>query len=123
MFKANVSVKNIDGFDAQLEDVLDAIEDNLDDIAKVVKAEADTTAEFVDKTGLLRKSNKKRKSKFEDGGYIVFNRAPHAHLVEFGHVKFLFGHPTGERVPAHPFMRHALEKGFLKALEIFRRSK
>lgn len=39
----------------------------------------------------------------------VVSYAPHAHLVEFGHKKVLWGHSTNERVPAHPFMRPTLD--------------
>jgi HK97 gp10 family phage protein len=43
-------------------------------------------------------------------------KAPHAHLVEFGHVNWIGGkrknqkgHKAGKRVPAHPYMRPAGE--------------
>lgn len=120
MLSASVSVKNIDGLDAALADIMDAIDQNLEATAQFVEQEAKTTAAFKDKTWLLRKRIKLRKSKFEDGGYIVQARAPHAHLVEFGHVKFLWGRPTGERVPPHPYLRPALEKGIRFAVAKFR---
>ena len=119
MFEARVNVKNIEGFDSQFEDVFLAIEANLKEIASFVKAEADTTAEFVDKTGLLRKGNKLSKSRYPEGGYIVFNNNPHAHLVEYGHVQLTSkGGPTKApgRVAAHPFMRKALEAGITMAV-------
>lgn len=120
MIEADVTVKNIEGFDSQFDDVFEAIEANLGEIASIVKTEADNTAEFVDKTGKLRKGNRKSKSRFEDGGYIVYNREPHAHLVEYGHVMLT---SKGEatklgRVPAHPFMRKALEAGIAEAVKL-----
>jgi hypothetical protein len=33
----------------------------------------------------------------------------HGHLVEFGHQKVLWGTPTNERVPPHPFMRPSVD--------------
>jgi len=121
LMSANVSLKNIEGIDLQLADVLKAIDGNLEATADYVEAEAQITSAFQDKTGILRKRIKKQKSKFEDGGWIVVARAPHAHLVEYGHVKILLGLPTGERVPPHPFLRPALEKGILFAVEKFRK--
>ena len=111
MMSASVSVKNIEGLDLQFADVMKAIDQNLEETADIVEREAQTTAAFQDKTGKLRKAIKKKKSKFADGGWIVVARAPHAHLVEYGHVKILWGRPTAERVPPHPFLRPALEKG------------
>lgn len=126
MFKANVGIKNIEGFDAQFEDVFLAIDANLSEIAEHVKSEAKTTAEFIDRSKNLRNSIRKRKSRFIDGGYIVFAtgknkdeaKGYHAHLVEYGHVMLT---TKGEatklgRVPARPFMRKALESGIKKAI-------
>lgn len=104
----------------QSEEIVDAF---LKDVAAHVRDEAKTTAAFIDKTGNLRRSIGMRKSKFIRGGYIVKasgrNRAEgatggkgfHAHLVEFGHSKVLWGRRTGGRVAPRPFMRPALEKG------------
>lgn len=116
MIHADVTVRGIEGFDDQFDEVFLAVDANLSEIASVVKASADSSTEFVDKTGYLRKRNRKSKSRFDGGGYIVFNTSPHAHLVEYGHVKFVNGLPTGERVPAHPFMRKSLEIGLSAAI-------
>ena len=114
-----VTLSDIDqGFLEQLQQSKGAVDDLLNDVAKQVFQEAKRTSAFVDRTGNLRKSIRKRKSKFPDGGYIVIatgrNRGRekgfHAHLVEFGHVKVLWGRRTNERVPPYPFMRPALEK-------------
>lgn len=120
LLSARVSVKDIDGLDASLREIMDAIDQSLEATAQFVEHEAQITSAFQDKTGLLRKRIKLKKSKFEDGGYIVQARAPHAHLVEFGHVKFLWGRPTGERVPPHPYLRPALEKGIRYAVGKFK---
>lgn len=121
MIKTGVRVDNIAGLDTQLAEVIAAIESNLEIVAADVEAEAKNTSAFSDKTGNLRKSIKKRKSKFENGGFIVMAKAPHAHLIEFGHVMIAWGHPIGRRVPAHPFLRPAVEKGISKAVSLFRK--
>ena len=123
LMSASVSLKNIEGLDLQLADVMQAIDGNLEATADYVEAEAQTTAAFQDKTGKLRSKIKKQKSKFADGGWIVVARAPHAHLVEYGHVKVLWGRQTGERVPPHPFLRPALEKGIRFAVAKFKAAK
>lgn len=119
----NISAKiDFSGLDEALTDQLNArmelIEENLSDAADVVLNAAKTSKAFKDKIGNLRKSIKKRKSKFPDGGYIVFagrgtkGKGNHAHLVEFGHIA-----SNGVRVAPRPFLRQALEKGisFLRA--------
>ena len=120
LMSAHVRVADLDGLDAQLGEIMDAIDQNLEETAQFVEREAQISAAFQDKTGKLRKKIKLKKSKFEDGGWIVEARAPHAHLVEFGHVKFLWGKPTSERVPPHPFLRPALEKGIRYAVGKFK---
>jgi hypothetical protein len=126
MLKANVRVENINGLDAQFEDVIRAIEHNLSEVADIIEGDAQATSSFIDRSGDLRGSIKKQKSKFEDGGYIVMAsgkgtaKGYHAALVEFGHVLIAWGHPTGKRVPAKPFMRRALERGIIRAVELFK---
>jgi hypothetical protein len=118
--RAHVKVVNLDGLDASLFEIMDAIDQNLEETAQYVATEAKITSAFQDKTGKLRKAIKLKKSKFEDGGYIVVARAPHAHLVEFGHVLIAWGRVTGKRVPPHPFLRPALEKGVRYAVGKFK---
>jgi len=120
------------GLMAQLSEVMDAIDINLSEVASVVFEDAKQTAAFIDKTGNLRASIAKRKSKFINGGYIIkasgrgkgskgeAGKGFHAHLIEFGHVKVLWGKRTGERVAPRPFMRPALTKGWTHALQLFR---
>lgn len=109
MLEAQVIV-NIEGFDTQLDDIMKEVDGDLQVIAAAVRDEAKASSEFKNKSGDLRKSIKMRKSSFEDGGFIVYTKDPKAHLVEFGHVMFIHGKPTGERVPAHSFLRSAVEK-------------
>lgn len=126
MIKANVSLQNMDGFDYQLEEVVKAVEHNLNEVAEIVEQDAKSTSAFIDRTGNLRNSIKKRKSRFEDGGYIVIasgrgkDKGYHASLVEFGHTLIAWGHPTGKRVEPKPFLRPALEQGIRKAVELFK---
>lgn len=120
MIKVGVRVDDIAGFDAQFEEVVKAIEANVEQVAADVETEAKITSEFSDKTGQLRRSIGKRKSRKSEGAYVVFAKAPHAHLVEYGHVKIAWGHPTGERVGGKHFMRRALESGIKTAVQLFR---
>lgn len=120
MMSAHVRVTDLDGLDASLSEIMDAIDQNLEATAQFVEQEARVSAAFQDKTEKLRKSIKLKKSKFEDGGWIVVARAPHAHLVEFGHAKWLWGRPTSGRVPPKPYLRPALEKGIRYAVGKFK---
>ena len=125
--KCNVSLQNMDGFDAQIVEVIEAIDANLNIVADVVEQNAKTTSAFIDKTGNLRDSIQKKKSKFPDGGHIVKasggnkKKGYHAHLVEFGHIQIPPGKLEGGRVPAHPFLRPALEDGIRLAVALFRK--
>ena len=85
------------------------INQNAETIARQIAIDAKTTTAFKDKTGTLRKSIRARKSKFEDGGWIVVAGSPHAHLVEYGH----------KNAPAHPFLRPALDKNIAEAKRLF----
>ena len=87
-----------------------------DDIVKAVADELlketrkNARSAFQDKSGKLRKSIRKKKSKFGDATMIVQASMPHAHLVERGHkVKVrkdgrVLGHAS-----AHPFLGPAAE--------------
>jgi hypothetical protein len=116
----------MEGFDAQFREIVDAVNANLELVAEYIHSEAKSTLAFKDKTKRLRKSIRIRKSKYMDGGFIVVatgknkDKGYHAWLVEFGHVKFLWGEPTGERVPPHAFMRPAKEKGLVYAVQLLR---
>ena len=129
MIKVGVRVDNIAGFDAQFAEVVAAIETRVKAVAEDIRDNAKNTAAFHDKTGNLRRSIRMRKKRNQDGVYQVLasgsNRDDakgyHAALVEFGHVMIAWGHPTGKRVAAKPFMRPAIEEGYKKAVQLFRR--
>lgn len=101
-----------------LKDIEGGVDKGLDKIAVNIRDEAKASSHFADKTGRLRRSVKKEKTQ---DGYVVKATAPHAHLVEFGHGLVAWGHPTGKRVPPHPFMRKAVEQGISGAPAILRR--
>jgi len=57
-----------EGFEQELEKYLD---EKAMKIANNIKRDAKATAAFIDRSGRLRASIKRKKSKFEDGGYMV----------------------------------------------------
>lgn len=78
------------------------IQKNAETIARMIAQEARATTAFTDKTGTLRSRMYSEKV----GEYWRAGaRAPHAHLVEYGHGG---PHPA----PAHPFLRPAKERVF-----------
>lgn len=129
MIKVGVRVDNIAGFDAQFAEVVAAIETRVKEVAEDIRDNAKATAAFQDKTGNLRRSIRVRKKRNQDGVYQVLasggnnEKGYHAAVVEFGHVMIAWGHPTGKRVPAKPFMRPAIEKGYQNAVQLFRSKK
>ena len=120
MIQGRVSRVALADLDAALDEILAAVDADLSGIADYVEAEAKTTARFADKTGNLRKTIKKRKSKFPEGGYIVVATAPHAHLVEFGHASWVKGVYVKDHVKPRKFLRIAKEKGWREAIRRFR---
>lgn len=120
MIQGRVSRVALADIDAALDEILAAVDADLSGIADYVEAEAKTTARFADKTGNLRKTIKKRKSKFPEGGYIVVATAPHAHLVEFGHAMWVKGVYVKDHVKPRRFLRQAKEKGWREAIRRFR---
>jgi len=129
MLKVDVSLRNMDALDIQIKELNAAIDANLLKVANYARDEAKFRHDYVNRTGNLEVSTRRRKSKFEYGGYIVIASGSHrsktlkgfhAHLVEFGHVKFLWGKPTNERVEPKPFMRPAKEKSVRYAIQLFR---
>ena len=120
MIQGRVSRVALADLDAALDEILTAVDADLSGIADYVEAEAKTTARFADKTGNLRKTIKKRKSKFPEGGYIVVATAPHAHLVEFGHAMWVKGVYVKDYVKPRKFLRTAKEKGWREAIRRFR---
>lgn len=120
MIQGRVSRVALADLDAALDEILAAVDADLSGIADYVEAEAKTTARFVDRSGNLRKTIKKRKSKFPEGGYIVVATAPHAHLVEFGHAMWVKGVYVKDHVKPRRFLRQAKEKGWREAIRRFR---
>ena len=125
----SVATKDLDaGFQKQLDANMLDIDKFLNKVALYIAKDARNTSAFIDRTGNLRKSIRKKKSKFEDGGYIVVasgknttdSKGWHAHLIEFGHRKFIHGKDTGEFVPPNPFMRPAVQKGGRYAAALIR---
>lgn len=101
-------------------EVKDFVEKNEEAVAKIIEGKAKATSSFIDKTGILRKRIKAKESKYADGGWIVEARAPHAHLIEYGHE--LIDWRTGRRigvVPARPFLRKAKEETIARAINMF----
>lgn len=119
---ASVHIKDLEqGFQDQLEGILLTTDKYLSKIADFVRDEAKRSSDFADKTGNLRRSIRKRKSKYEHGGFIVSasgrnttedgtGNGYHAHLVEYGHEVHSHGKPTGKRAAPHPFLRNAADK-------------
>lgn len=118
MMKSQVRVDLTD-FDAALDDINHAINVNTEEIADTVLEHARNSTEFEDKTGTLRRSIKKRESKYWDGGFIVFASAPHAHLVEFPHDIIRNGKIIGQ-VEGKFFLSKAKEQGIKRAIQLFK---
>ena len=89
--------------------IAEFINENSEAIAKQIAKDARASTAFKDKTGNLRKSIRARKSKFQDGGWIVQATAPHAFIIEYGR----------QNAPAHPFLRPALDKNIAAARTMF----
>jgi len=86
------------------------INENAEAIAKQVAKDARASVNVI--TGNLKKGIKAKKSKFEDGGWIIKSNAPHAFIVEFGHGG---PHPA----PPHAYLRPALENNIDLARQQF----
>ena len=84
----------------------------IEDIRAGVRAEIDSDlggiAAQVFEKGRLRQSIWIYRSKYKDGGYVVYVKAPHSHLVEFGHVQVAKdGKTVLKHVPGKHFLRKA----------------
>ena len=73
MIRANAKI-DANVFDAVFSAIAADVDAGLSEVASVVLDEAKASSDFIDRTGNLRKSIRKRKSRFENGGYIVFAR-------------------------------------------------
>lgn len=92
------------------------VTENLESLAGEIEDEARATHFPTSKTGALKKSISTQKSRYENGGYIVKATAPHAHLVEFGHLLVLPGGIVAGHVPAHPFLHNARNRVLRRAI-------
>ncbi|MBI9080835.1 MAG: HK97 gp10 family phage protein [Pseudodesulfovibrio sp.] len=117
MIKSSVRV-DLGDFGMALDDINQAVEANIEKVADIVVEQAKSSAAFEDQSGDLRRSIKKRKSKYWDGGYIVLASDPKAHLIEFGHDIIRNGKIIGQ-VPALPFLSPAKEMGIRYAVQAF----
>jgi len=70
--------------EALLNRVRKATEKSAEEGAELIYNSAKNTSLFKDKSVNLRRSIKKSKSKYKNGGYVVYADAPHAHLIEYG---------------------------------------
>ncbi len=135
VMRARVVVDVPDDLDALVLGKVNAgIQDAALEIAGEIAADARETTAFRDYTGTSRESEwhkkhfpnatrlrpniKVRKSKYQDGGAIVYVRGPHAHLVEYGHVLVVHGKVAGT-VPAHPFLRPSAQARLDEAVQKF----
>lgn len=116
------------------EAMADYINQNAQDIAKQIGKDVRKFAQQHKVTGNYAKGIRVRKSKFEDGGYIVLATSPHSALVEFGtrgrrypkKADFLYDKETGTYfgesvapMPALSPMRNALAKNIEYARQKF----
>ena len=88
-------------------------------VADAVLKRAKTTTQFDDDTGRLRKSGRKKPSRYDEGTVLVQFTDPKAHLIEHGHLMVKHdGTPArvgkhGEvmrHVPAYPFLGPAADE-------------
>ena len=98
--------------DIPIEDIRAGVRAEIDSalgtVAAQVYEKAKATTAFRDKTGKLRRSIWIYRSKYENGGYVIYVKAPHSHLVEFGHaVVTKDGKVLEHRVPGKFFLRKA----------------
>lgn len=90
----------------------------LGQLAAAIAGDAAAGSDFADKTGNLRKSI--TAEELDDGdGYIVTARAPHAHLIEFGHDMVSHKGVKVGQVKAHPFLRPAADRVMAQAARFF----
>lgn len=98
------------------------IDSDLGGIAAQVFEKAKSSTAFRDKTGRLRQSIWIYRSKYKDGGYVVYVKAPHSHLVEFGHVQVAKdGKTVLKQVPGKHFLRKARNAVRRKVVRCFRK--
>lgn len=88
---------------AIMEQVAVYLDEVKDALSKEVLKRSKRTSAFADRSGKLRKSGKRRKSKFNRDELVVGFSAPHAHLIEHGHILVKKDRVIGH-VQARPFL-------------------
>lgn len=124
MIKAEVHINSaLDAAFAQaLAQAKGGVDAELEQAAQTVALVAWGSMDFKDKTGRLRAKIKVEKSRFQDGGWLVTVRAPHAHLVERGHLQVKKSKSGIVRVVGHVPGKRFLHKAYnrVRALVISR---
>lgn len=115
LIKARVEVNWVSS--PNLAPIQNALDDDLEDLARNIEAKAQASSLFVDRTGKLR--SKIRMKRHSSGyGFIVEVRWNSAHLVEFGHdIVTSDGRIIGH-VRAYPFLRTAEEEALREYMSI-----
>lgn len=113
--RTSVTLKNFDMLE-QPQEVLDYVEAHLLELAEEIMAEAKAEHFPKSETGNLVKSIRVKKSRYENGGYIVQATAPHAFNVEYGHAMVTHDGIVIGHVAAHPFLRGARNKVLRRAV-------
>lgn len=106
-------------FSAWADDIIKAVGD---EVLKETRKRARTA--FRDDTGYLRKSIKKKKSRYDKHTHIVGAFAPHAHLMEYGtdlRVSKKTGKTSGH-MPASPFLGPARDAVSARLEDIVRKA-
>ena len=86
--------------------------------AAVQEIRKNAASSFGTKTGNLKRSIRRKRSKYDNKAAIAGAFAPHAHLLENGHLKVLWGKRTGEHVPGTYFVARAQAAVEARAQEI-----
>jgi hypothetical protein len=108
--RVDFNTSNIRTFKERLSDYID---DKCSQIAGKIAVDARKTSAFIDRTGGLRKSIRKRKSRFPDGGYIAKAGGPGAMQA------WLIEHGGGRLKRPRPYLRPAFNKAMTTALRDF----
>lgn len=105
-------------FDGLLDDFSKEVSDNLKAAVRAGGKKATDTLQQTKVPGATGEYASGWKMKTESDGYgghacrVYNDKKPSlTHLLEFGHEKWVFGHDTGERVPAYPHIETAYEAG------------
>jgi hypothetical protein len=99
----NINIEGIvSEYAAYADELVDAV---ADEMVREARTQAGTA--FTSRSGGLKRSIKKKKSRFDPDTKIVQASAPHAHLIEHGHDIVTHGGVVIGHTAAHPFMATA----------------